>query len=218
MRITILTDNPKSWFIPYGNRLLQKLVEEGHDAHYVFNAKEIQPSDVCFLLSCVRLVPTSILSFNKNNIVVHASDLPKGKGFSPLQWQIVEGQNDIPLTLFEVVEKVDAGPYYLKDVIRFKGSELLDEMREAMAIKIIDMCFNYISNCENLKPIEQSGEESFYRRRIASDDELDVNKTIAEQFNHLRIADNETYPLYFLHKGEKYILKIFKEKNASSNC
>lgn len=216
MRITILTDNPNSWFVPYGRQLLQRLVAAGQSAQYVFNAKDVAEGDVCFLLSCARLVPASVLALNKNNIVVHASDLPRGKGFSPLQWQVMEGQNDIPLTLFEVVEKVDAGPYYMKATIHFKGTELLKEMRERMALKIADMCFQFIEQFETMKPLEQSGEETFYRRRTDADDELDVNKTIAEQFDHLRTADNETYPLYFRHKGEKYILKIYKAENANS--
>lgn len=214
MRITILTDHFKSWFIPFGQQLLQKLNETGHDTYYVYKATDIQPSDVCFLLSCVRLVPQSFLSLNKNNIVVHASDLPKGKGFSPLQWQIIEGQNQITLTLFEVVEKIDAGPFYIKDLLKFDGTELLPELREKMALKIIDMCLHYVNNYGQIKAVKQIGEESFYRRRRPADDELDIKKTIAEQFNHLRIADNDTYPLYFYYKGKKYILKIYKEEEC----
>jgi methionyl-tRNA formyltransferase len=217
MDITILTDNQKSWFVPYGKVLLEKLAELKNNVSYVFNATEVKQGDVCFLLSCTRLVPAEVLRLNKNNIVVHASDLPKGKGFSPLQWQVVEGSNKIPLTLFEVTEGVDAGPYYLKDEIIFSGYELLDEMRKKMAEKIIDMCIKYITHFHDLKSIGQEGEESFYKRRTKKDDELDVNKTIAEQFNHLRIANNDLHPLYFHYKGEKYILKIYKEEHANSN-
>lgn len=217
MRITILTDHAKNWFIPYGQQLLDKLKEARYDVCYVFKATDVQPGDICFLLSCLRIVPPSVLSLNKNNIVVHASDLPKGKGFSPMQWQIAEGQNGITLTLFEVVEKVDAGPYYIKDVLKFDGTELLNELREKMAMKIIDMCLQYVNNYGRITAMEQSGEESFYRRRTVADDELDINKTIAEQFNHFRIADNEAYPLYFYYKGEKFILKIYKQQDVNSN-
>ena len=218
MRISIVTDNEKSWFVPYGNKLLHKLTEAGHEVTYVFDSKKINAGDVCFLLSCVRLVPKSVLSLNKNNIVVHASDLPKGKGFSPLQWQVLHGQNKIPLTLFEVVEQADAGPYYLKETLYFDGTELLDEMREKMAAKIVDMCFHYIDKYRHLKPVEQSGEETFYRRRTDADDELDIHKSIAEQFNHLRIGDNETYPLYFHYNNKKYFLKIYNAGEARTSA
>jgi len=215
VKITILTDSPKSWFIPFGRQLQEQLQSAGHETDYVFSAADVPPGDLCFLLSCVRLVPASVLALNKKNIVVHASDLPQGKGFSPLQWQIAEGRNEIVLTLFEVVEAVDAGPYYLKETMRFDGSELLEELHRKMARAIIDLCVRFVAQYHELQPIEQSGAESFYRRRTAADDELDVNKTIAEQFDHLRIANNDTYPLYFNYKGNKYILKIYKAEDAT---
>ena len=51
----------------------------------------------------------TILALHKNNLVIHASDLPQGKGWSPMPWQIAEGRNDIVFTLFEAVAGVDAG-------------------------------------------------------------------------------------------------------------
>ena len=213
MIITILTDNEKSWFIPYAIKLKNELIQLGHNVDFVTDKNHIiKRGDVCFLLSCIRIIEKEYLELNKNNIVVHASDLPKGKGFSPLKWQILEGKNEIVLTLFEVVEKVDSGPYYLKETIYFEGHELLDEMREIMVEKIISMCKTFLNNYKNLKPIPQSGEETFYRRRNKKDDEIDPDKTIAEQFNHFRIADNDMFPIYFFYKGHKYILKIYKEK------
>ncbi|GAA4092952.1 formyltransferase family protein [Mucilaginibacter panaciglaebae] len=209
MRITILTDNPKSWFVPYGNELLERLKASGHVAEYVYNAKDIQKSDVCFILSCTKLVNETTLALSDNNIVVHASDLPQGKGFSPLQWQILEGKNQIPLTLFEVVKDVDAGPYYLKDTVVFDGSELHGKLREKLAQKIIEMCLQFVEQRTSLLPVQQNGIETFYKRRTEKNDELDANKTIAELFNQFRIADNENSPVYFYMNGHKYFLKIY---------
>jgi len=151
------------------------------------------------------------LKLNKHNIVVHASDLPAGKGFSPLQWQILEGKNEIILTLFEAVKEVDAGPFYIKRKLLIESTDLLYESRKKMGNLIVNMCIEYIEQGENIKPIKQIGEESFYRKRKREDDEIDINKTIKEQFNHFRIADNEKFSLYFEYLGEKYILKIYKE-------
>ena len=59
----------------------------------------------------------------------------------------------------------------------------------------------------------QEGEETFYNRRNSKDAELDINKTIKEQFNLLRISDNERYPAFFKIEGKKYSLKIYKESD-----
>ena len=212
MIITILTDNESSWFVKYGEILQQKLIQEGHDVVYVFNKYGIKKGDVCLLLSCTKLIEEEFLRLNKNNIVIHASDLPLGKGFSPLQWQILEGKNKIILTLFEVVRDVDAGPYYFKSTLEYDGTEMLSELRDKMARKINSMALKFINEYFSMKQIKQSGIESFYPRRKKQDDEVDPQKSIVELFNQFRIADNENYPLFFEHLGEEYSIKVEKNK------
>jgi len=43
------------------------------------------------------------------NLVVHESDLPRGKGFAPVKWQILDGKKEIPVCLLETTEQVDSG-------------------------------------------------------------------------------------------------------------
>ncbi len=59
--------------------------------------------------------------------------------------------------------------------------------------------------------IPQNGDETFFPRRKYKDSELDINKSILEQFNLLRIVDNERYPAFFYINETKYILKIYRE-------
>jgi methionyl-tRNA formyltransferase len=210
MRITIFTDNEKSWFVPYGRRLTQQLAEGGAQVDYVFEKSLIKSGDICFLLSCSYLVEPEYLERNEHNIVVHASDLPKGKGFSPLQWQVLEGKNEIVLTLFEATKDADAGGYYLKEKVEFNGTELLPELREKLAERLVQMCLTYTSNYSRMAPVPQTGQESFYPKRTIKDEELDVNKTLAQLFNQLRISDNDKFPAHFWMNGNKYILKIYK--------
>ena len=161
MRITILTDNKESWFIPSGERLANDLKRIGNNVVYVFSKEDILEGDICFLLSCSNIVNAKYLKRNKHNIVVHASDLPKGKGFSPMQWQILEGKDRIVLTLFEAVEAVDAGPFYLKGNIELNGTELYEELRHKLSEKIIELCLDFVSGYNSMKPQMQMGMESF---------------------------------------------------------
>lgn len=212
MKITILTDTTSSWFIPFGVKLKTELDRAGHDTVYVHDKKNIREGDVCFILSCINLVEPEYLRRNRNNIVVHASDLPKGKGFSPMKWLVLEGSDEIVVSLIEAAEKVDSGPVYFKRRIDLDGTELCDEIRSKVGNMVIEMSMHYIENYGKIEPVAQEGEESFYKRRTVKDDEIDPSKSIIQLFNHLRIADNEHYPLYFYHKGVKYLIKIYKEE------
>ena len=212
--ITILTDE-SSWMNQYNEILSARLKETGHRVMLVKSKKELATGDVAFFLSCFEIVSGKYLSYNKHNIVVHASALPAGKGWSPATWQILEGKNDIPITLFEATEKVDAGDIYIEDILNLNGTELLDEWREKLGIKIVEMCCKFVDEFQkgSLHSKKQEGCETFFLRRNANDSRLDVNKTIAEQFNLLRVVDNVFYPAFFEYNGCRYVLKILREEN-----
>ena len=202
MNITILTDNPDSWIIPYLDKL-------SYDFKHIFSHEYISDGDIMFILSCEKIVPEEYLRFHKYNIVIHPSKLPHGKGWSPLAWQVLENKDKIPVTLFEASEKVDSGDVYLVDYIYLDGTELNDEIKDKQGKLTIKMMLTFIDNYP-MKGVAQSGKESFYKKRTTKDSELNINKTIKDQFNLLRVVDNDKYPAFFYHNGQKYIVKVYK--------
>jgi len=210
MKISIVVDNPRSWFVPFAEKLKENLGQFG-TVDLLSDSKNIPHSnDVAFLLSCEKKVTSEMLMRSRSNIVVHASELPKGKGMSPLTWQILEGKNRIPITLFEAVEAIDAGPVYLREYVDFQGNELLHEMQNALGMKIMEMCEVFLSDWPQIlsRGIAQNGEPSFYKKRTPDDSRLDPQKSLTEQFNLLRVVDNDRYPAFFEWNGRRYNLKI----------
>lgn len=178
--------------------------------------EDVPEGEMCFMLSCSKLVKPEILARSSHNLVVHESDLPKGKGWSPMTWQVLEGAEAIPVTLFEAAESVDSGPVYLKDSMALEGHELVDELRSRQAEATLRLCREFVQRYPEIvgRGVGQVGGESFYRRRRPEDSRLDPHKSIAEQFNLLRVVDNDRYPAFFEWKGRRYILKIEKEQKG----
>jgi methionyl-tRNA formyltransferase len=210
MKITILTDNPNSWIIPYVKILIKDLSEQ-HEVKHIFDTADITGGDIMLVLSCEKILKKHFLQMHKSNIVVHPSKVPLGKGWSPLAWQILEGSNRVPVSLFEAVEAVDAGDVYIVDYIDLEGHELNDEIKHKQGLLTIKMVKQYIYDFDKIQGIPQTGEESFYPRRKQKENEIDINKSLVEQFNLFRVADNERYPIHFYIGSQKYILKIYKD-------
>ncbi|EAH7586102.1 methionyl-tRNA formyltransferase [Campylobacter lari] len=206
MKIALLT-SPNQWFVPYIKKL-QKLIP---NSLIFYKHEQISDYDIVFILSYHRIISKEFLSKNKNNIVIHASNLPQGKGWAPLFHQVLEGKNEIIFTLFEADEKTDNGDIYLQKKLILNGLELYEELRDKQANFIIELCLEFLKNFPNIKKIPQKGKESFYPKRASKDHELDINKTIEEQFNLLRISNNEEFPAFFYKNGKKFILKIYLE-------
>lgn len=205
MKVAILT-SPNQWFENYAKKLSAKLADA---PVYLDHTKINNSYDIVFILSYHRLIDREFLLKHKHNIVIHESDLPLGKGWAPLFWQILEGKNEIVFTMFEAADGVDNGDVYMKKTLQLTGTELNEELRKKQADLTIQMCQEFINQYDTFKQTTpQTGSESFYSKRTPQDSELDINKTIKEQFNLLRIVNNNEYPAFFELDGYRYRLTI----------
>jgi methionyl-tRNA formyltransferase len=206
MKIQILCDNPTSWIIPYAKQLVELIQGKGVDCNLLHDPAAVKEGDVLALLSCEQIFKN--LHLNRYNLVVHESALPQGKGWSPLTWQVLEGKTKIPITLFEAAENVDAGEIYLVDNIELEGTELVEDLRKKQGEKTINLILQFLEMYPDIKGKKQEGASTFYLKRGPKNSELNVNQTLAEQFNLLRVCDNEKYPAFFYYQGKKYKIKI----------
>lgn len=210
MEITILCTDEKHKIIPF----LQKWKisnSSSHNISLVNSSSEVGNGDILFLISCLEIIKGDIRSRFKHTLVIHESDLPHGKGWSPIQWQILNGSNSITITLLDAADKVDSGDIWKKEIVKFEGHELSDEINsQIFPVKLNLMDFaikniNYVN-----KIIQKEIDEPHFPRRTPKDSEIDISKSISEQFNLLRIADNERYPCFFNYLGHNYKISLSK--------
>lgn len=206
-RIVVIIDNP-SWILPIGERLVGELNGSGDIAILCRSHEEVPRGDVAFYLGCLKITPPEVLARNRRNLIVHESDLPRGRGFSPLTWQVIEGQNEIPICLFEATEDADAGLVIYRERLRFAGHEIIDELRKAQGEKTLDICLRFLAEPSPPEGEPQRGAATYYARRQPADSRLDPERSIAEQFDLLRTVDNVKYPAFFDHRGHRYKLAI----------
>ena len=208
LKIQILIDNSNSWMWHYVDKIKNEILRYNSYCKVIDTSEKVEKGDILILLSCEQIFKD--LNLNRFNLVIHESNLPRGKGFSPLTWQVIEGKNKIPICLLEADEKVDSGAIYFKDYIELEGHELINEIREKQFSKTLELISRFVSGNDFPKKTKQSGLESFYRRRKKEDSIIDTNQTISSLFNKLRTIDNTRYPAYFNFKGYKYLIKIEK--------
>jgi UDP-2,4-diacetamido-2,4,6-trideoxy-beta-L-altropyranose hydrolase len=206
---TLLSD-ADSWLNEHLSQLVEGLWQRSHAVRWIHHPADLVPGDVCLLLSCGRLLSPEQLALHRHNLVVHESALPHGQGWSPMTWQILEGSNRIPVTLFEATAALDAGSIYLQSTIELQGTELVDEWRALQAEATVSLCLEWLDRYAEVltqaKP--QHGEASYYRRRRPADSQLDPQRPLIEQVNLLRVVDNQRYPAYLNWQGQSYELHI----------
>lgn len=207
--IAILVDTP-GWFDQHAQRLADEIAKRGDRVCLLRSYVELDQPTIAFYLSCLKIAPPEALAKARVNLVAHASDLPSGRGFSPIVWQILEGASVIPIRLIYADKEVDSGDIVLSDEISLDGHELNDEIRDRLGERIVEMCLRYLDAETPTTGRRQEGEPTWYRRRRPRDSALDPSRTIADQFELLRVVDNDRYPAFFDFRGYRYILKIHK--------
>jgi methionyl-tRNA formyltransferase len=211
--VTVVVDN-ESWILPWADKLVLQCAALGASATLVRKHADIPQGGTTFFLGCVKIATRETLARSVANLVVHASDLPKGRGFSPLSWLTIQGALSIPVCLLEASEKVDEGPIVFREVLHFEGHELIDEMRHALGEATVALCARYVAEGSSAPRLPQEGTATYFPRRRADDSRLDPTRTLAEQFDLLRTVDNRSYPAFFEMRGHRYVLRIEKSPEA----
>ncbi len=170
--------------------------------------------EILFLISCSEILTKELIEKYKYALLIHASDLPRGRGWSPHIWQILEGNTNITVSLLEVAEGVDTGRIWKKKSFHVESTDLFDEINDKLFKTELMLMDFAMSNIHSIEPKKQSLDipPTYYRKRTSDDSQLDIDKSIRENFNLLRICDTERYPAFFWIDGVKYKVSIQKDE------
>ena len=214
MKIAVLTTDRGHPVFPHLQRWQQAMTERGHTVSLHLDRKELGDGDILFLVSCGQIVRRPDREKFRVVLVLHASDLPQCRGWSPHIWAIAKGAKQITLCLLEAAEPVDTGAIWLKTTFTLEGHELLPEINAKLFAAELELMTRGVEGFGSIVPQPQIGEPGPYQsKRSPEDSRLDPHKSLADQFDILRVVDNDRYPAFIEHRGQRYLLKIEKTKS-----
>ncbi|MDO6678418.1 UDP-glucuronic acid dehydrogenase [Shewanella sp. 4_MG-2023] len=211
MKITVICSNPKHPVYKYLENWMQQN-SQTYDIALLTTVKDIKMAgDILFLLSCSEIVRKSIRNLFSYSLVLHASDLPEGKGWSPHIWDVVNGKNTLTLSLLNAEDRVDSGDIWQKKIIKLQGNELYDEINHKLFKAELELMSWACENIENaIATPQKSDVASYHRKRTPEDSKLDVNQSIISQFNLLRVCDPQRFPAYIEINNQRYNIRLEK--------
>lgn len=183
----LLASADGQWVFVSSSEELSEALEGGGNCRYLF------------FLHWSEKVPDAILE-NNECVCFHMTDVPFGRGGTPLQNLISRGIRETKLTALRMTSEFDAGPVYVKQALSLEGSSAEEiymrasELSCRLAIEI--------ASGERV-PEEQIGEPVVFRRRKAAESELPGDAADLRQLHdHIRMLDAEGYPPAFLDVGD----------------
>ncbi len=191
----------KPWFNDYIVKLKNetnsnfKLIRNKKDLNYS-DLNELSPEYI-FFPHWSYLIPEKIYKKFKC-VIFHMTDVPFGRGGSPLQNLIVRGYTDTFISAIKCVKKIDSGPIYLKKPLNINGSAEEIYLRANEIVK--NMILHIIHN--KPEPIEQKGTLVTFKRRKPEQGSWENAKNLDEVYNYIRMLDADGYPLSFIKIGK----------------
>ena len=197
------------------NAYLRQWVERHKDKHeirIIRDKSELSGGDILFLVSCVDFISASERAAYRASLVLHASDLPIGRGWSPHIWEIIGGAEEVTVSLVEAADEIDSGHIWKKVRVHIPKHALWYEINDALFTVQLELMDFAVEHIETVQPTPQNMtvQPTYYPRRTPTDSRLDPTKSIASQFDIIRVCDPERFPAFFELHGKKY--KVILEK------
>jgi methionyl-tRNA formyltransferase len=211
MRISLLCSDEQH---PVNNHLRRWIsAQQGiHQVQLACKKSELVGGHILFLVSCAEIISADDRAAYQATLVLHASDLPRGRGWSPHIWQLINGAEEITVSLLEAEDKVDSGRIWKKLTVPVPKHALWDEINTLLfdaEIELIDFATREFGK---IAPARQDPtvKPSYYPRRYPAHSQVDPLQSIASQFDQIRVCDPNRFPAFFELHGKKY--KLILEK------
>ena len=152
------------------------------------NLDKIQPKKI-FIPHWSKIIPEEIWN-NYECVLFHITDLPFGRGGSPLQNLIINGHKKTKISAIRVEKGIDTGPIYLKRNLLLKGSARDIFLRASETIfEMIDEILKKVPF-----PIEQAGVPTYFKRRKPDQSNINNLDKLNKIYDYIRMLDCEGYP------------------------
>lgn len=134
-------------------------------------------------------------------VCFHMTDVPYGRGGSPLQNLILRGHTSTVLAALRMTAEYDAGPVYLKSDLGLAGTA--EQIYSRSAQRSAEMIERIIR--EHPTPVPQTGDCVPFRRRTPEESQIPAASSPSQLYDFIRMLDADGYPRAFAqHNGYRY--------------
>lgn len=207
MKKKIIIATIKSWNIEnarkfaalYKKKCETKIITQKENLTYE-KIREIKP-DYIFFPHWSWIIPESIWQ-NYSCVVFHMTDLPFGRGGSPLQNLIARRIYKTKISAILVNQGLDTGDIFMKEPLNIKEGNANQILQKVSSIVFKKMMPRFLNGF--LKTEKQKGKITTFRRRKSDESNLD-NKSLtklSDFYDFIRMLDGEGYPQAFIKIGK----------------
>ena len=214
MKDIILIATIKDWNI--NNYFeLKKELENEYSFYLISNKDELSLEKIekinpkyIFFPHWSWIIPENIYK-NYECILFHMTDLPYGRGGSPLQNLIINKVYNTKISALKVTKGLDEGDIYLKedfDISKGSANEIYINASKLIFKKLIPNILR-----QNPTPVRQEGDVVNFKRRTPEQSNIKMlnDVSIANLYDFIRMLDAPSYPKAYLEL-DNFKMELFE--------
>jgi methionyl-tRNA formyltransferase len=181
------------------------------DDNFISQIKSLNPDLI--IVVAFRILPKEIFSIPKfGSFNLHASLLPKYRGAAPINWALINGENETGVTTFYLQEKVDTGNIILQEKIKIENEDDAGTIHDKLSDIGADLVIRTVKLIEqgNLNLKKQDENLTTKAPKIFKEDCI-IDWNLDDKKIHNSIRGLSPYPAAYTHFDNKTV-KIFKSK------
>lgn len=175
-----------------------------------------QHADFIVTAAYGQFLPTKFLDSVKIAAVnVHGSLLPKYRGGAPIQYSLLNGDQQTGITIMEMVKKMDAGDIYAQKAIDIDKQDTAGSLFEKLSYLGRDLLLDTLPKIVDgsVNKVPQDTEKVVFSPNISKKQERITTALTAEQANNLIRALNPDPGAYMMVAGKR--LKVWQAEVSS---
>jgi len=198
--MVLVVASSRPWHLGMGEKLVKLTGLAWHQIGSIDELNAEFLSDIgatqIFFPHWSHIIPAAVFE-NFECVIFHMTDLPYGRGGSPLQNLIVRGHSNTVISALRCERGIDTGPVFLKRPLSLAGPahEIFDRATAVIETMIVDIVR------EGIKPKIQEGLPTHFKRRKPADSDMRDVKSAREIYDHIRMVDADGYPKAYVEVG-----------------
>ncbi len=170
-------------------------------------------ADIFVVAAFGQILSKEILDMPQHGcICVHASLLPKYRGAAPIQWAILDGEQETGVTIMQMNEGIDTGDMILKAVVPITEDETGDSLHDKLAVAGAALCTDVLDMMERGEvqaTVQDSGEATYAKMLTKEMGHIRFSKSAIEIERLIRGLNS--WPSAYTYLNGK-TLKIWKAR------
>lgn len=160
----------KTFALQHGLAIHQQPKIKTQEAKQLFASHN---ADAAVVVAYGRILPSEFLAAPRHGCInVHFSLLPKYRGAAPVNWAVINGEQETGVTTMKIVEELDAGPVLLQRAMAIGANETSPELLSRLAGMGAELLGETLRNLEEIVPKPQLSEAATFAPMLKRQDGL----------------------------------------------